>query len=372
MLRKAFRKLTRQFRVAIRCIPFNLTINYASPTTTINNTTCDANLVGTNTTTFSNVNGCDSVVITNTTLLPAAYGAVSVSGCDSALANGTWYYASTSFNDTLNNQAANGCDSIVTYTVSVSNSVFSVDTSWVCGNEDSTLYVSHFTAQNGCDSTYYHLVFSINQTDSTFLTSTTCQAENAGIFTDTFTNVYGCDSVVIENIAYQPFEVLVNASDTIIYKGNEVILYSEGENTTSYYWTVNNNAVSTDSSFADYPTETVTYYLLASDGICDGMDSITIQVLLENTPLIPNSFTPNGDILNDIFRVVNADKYSNITMKIYNRWGAEVYYGSGSNPGWDGTFKLENQPIDNYNYVIVLESFSGKITTITGSLALFR
>ncbi|MCB0450193.1 MAG: gliding motility-associated C-terminal domain-containing protein, partial [Confluentibacter sp.] len=66
------------------------------------------------------------------------------------------------------------------------------------------------------------------------------------------------------------------------------------------------------------------------------------------------------------------DKYSNITMKIYNRWGAEVYYGSGSNPGWDGTFKLENQPIDNYNYVIVLESFSGKITTITGSLALFR
>ncbi|MEZ4928558.1 MAG: hypothetical protein R2777_00895 [Chitinophagales bacterium] len=62
----------------------NLTINYASPTTTINNTTCDANLVGTNTTTFSNVNGCDSVVVTNTTLLPAAYGSVSVSGCDSA------------------------------------------------------------------------------------------------------------------------------------------------------------------------------------------------------------------------------------------------------------------------------------------------
>ncbi|MEZ4928555.1 MAG: hypothetical protein R2777_00880 [Chitinophagales bacterium] len=90
-------------------------INYASPTTTINTTTCDANLVGTNTTTFSNVNGCDSVVITNTTLLPTAYGSVSVSGCDSALANGTWYYASTSFNDTLNNQAANGCDSIVTY-----------------------------------------------------------------------------------------------------------------------------------------------------------------------------------------------------------------------------------------------------------------
>ncbi|MEZ4915523.1 MAG: hypothetical protein R2836_00895 [Chitinophagales bacterium] len=55
--------------------------------------------------------------------MPAAYGSVSVSGWQFTLASSASIFASTSFNDTLNNQAANGCNSMTAYTVNVTNSL---------------------------------------------------------------------------------------------------------------------------------------------------------------------------------------------------------------------------------------------------------
>lgn len=50
---------------------------------------------------------------------------------------------------------------------------------------------------------------------------------------------------------------------------------------------------------------------------------------------IPNVFTPDGDNANNLY-FLNTTNALNIEMWIYNRWGNEMYHGSGLNPAWDG------------------------------------
>jgi gliding motility-associated-like protein len=68
---------------------------------------------------------------------------------------------------------------------------------------------------------------------------------------------------------------------------------------------------------------------------------------------IPNTFTPNGNGQNDVFKV-----YSNIVrsmrMSIYNQWGEKVFETSDVNGTWDGTYKGKPQPVGVYVYVVTM------------------
>ncbi|UKN00529.1 gliding motility-associated C-terminal domain-containing protein [Paracrocinitomix mangrovi] len=55
----------------------------------------------------------------------------------------------------------------------------------------------------------------------------------------------------------------------------------------------------------------------------------------QNVVEIPNIFTPNGDGINDIFKI-NAVGFEELTCNIYNRQGELVYRFEGLNGSWDG------------------------------------
>ena len=59
---------------------------------------------------------------------------------------------------------------------------------------------------------------------------------------------------------------------------------------------------------------------------------------------MPNVFTPNGDYENDIFIPINYDYIPNSVLKIYNRWGLEVYYSQSIEKGWNGKHFSEDCP----------------------------
>ena len=67
---------------------------------------------------------------------------------------------------------------------------------------------------------------------------------------------------------------------------------------------------------------------------------------------MPSAFTPNGDGLNDIFRVKNVFPVKNFKMIIYNRWAQKVFESSDISNGWNGYYKGHVASNDTYVWVI--------------------
>ncbi len=84
---------------------------------------------------------------------------------------------------------------------------------------------------------------------------------------------------------------------------------------------------------------------------------------------VPNTFTPNGDNYNDTWVIRNIDLYPNASVKVFNRWGNEIYSSEGEYKPWDGTHNGNPLPSEVYYYIIVLENdqdnkYTGTITII--------
>jgi gliding motility-associated-like protein len=106
---------------------------------------------------------------------------------------------------------------------------------------------------------------------------------------------------------------------------------------------------------------------------CKGSDSVRMQVC-EAAINIPNAFSPNGDLLNDVFKVVTTQE--NITafsMMIFSRWGEEVFESHDIDSGWDGKVKGLTAPGDVYPWKITYRIGSdGKETVLHGTVTLIQ
>jgi gliding motility-associated-like protein len=89
---------------------------------------------------------------------------------------------------------------------------------------------------------------------------------------------------------------------------------------------------------------------------------------------LPNSFTPNGDGLNDSFFPV-GDKVSteNYSFKIFNRWGELIFSTNDFNEKWDGTY--QNNPLSSDAYIWkidLVDSSSGEEKSMKGYVLLSK
>ncbi len=71
---------------------------------------------------------------------------------------------------------------------------------------------------------------------------------------------------------------------------------------------------------------------------CSGEDKFSIGNNCVSQSWFPNSFSPNGDFLNETFKPVLVN-FENYGMKIYNRWGELIFETSDFNNNWDGTYQ---------------------------------
>jgi gliding motility-associated-like protein len=92
---------------------------------------------------------------------------------------------------------------------------------------------------------------------------------------------------------------------------------------------------------------------------CTTTDSV--MMLYAFVPLtMPNAFTPDGDLLNDVFRPVTLpEKITSFSMYIYDRWGKQVFFTNDVTQGWDGTINGSPAQIGGYVYVVKYGNPSG-------------
>jgi gliding motility-associated-like protein len=135
---------------------------------------------------------------------------------------------------------------------------------------------------------------------------------------------------------------------------------------TSYLWS---NGKTTPSIVV---SEAGKYWVEVSNNGCAAVD--TIEVQRDCYINIPNSFTPNGDGLNNYF--MPADLWRGISqyqMDIFNRWGEQVFTTTNINSrGWDGKFGGKDQPVGTYIYQINVLFKTGQRKTYTGNVTLLR
>ncbi len=90
---------------------------------------------------------------------------------------------------------------------------------------------------------------------------------------------------------------------------------------------------------------------------------------------IPNAFTPNDDLLNDAFFLTFNSQLviNNFKVRIFSRWGVEVFKSDDPYFYWDGTFKNKPVPDGTYYYFInLINKTTGKTEEHKGPLVLMR
>ncbi|MGD9327837.1 MAG: T9SS type B sorting domain-containing protein [Cyclobacteriaceae bacterium] len=92
---------------------------------------------------------------------------------------------------------------------------------------------------------------------------------------------------------------------------------------------------------------------------------------VESVLWLPNSFTPNGDGLNDFFKP-EGTQMREFSMRIFTRYGDLIYTTEDQNLGWDGTYNGEDMPPVTYIYKMEATDELDKKYNKTGQLLLIR
>ncbi|AMR34326.1 hypothetical protein A0256_24165 [Mucilaginibacter sp. PAMC 26640] len=90
--------------------------------------------------------------------------------------------------------------------------------------------------------------------------------------------------------------------------------------------------------------------------------SNAITVLMKTAINIPNTFTPNGDGVNDTWNITSLLAYPGCTINIFNRYGGQVYNAVNYVKGWDGTNNGKDLPAGTYYYIIDPNDGSNKLS----------
>jgi gliding motility-associated-like protein len=144
----------------------------------------------------------------------------------------------------------------------------------------------------------------------------------------------------------------------------------------SYFWDFGDFASSLNNSTDVNPMhsyETANVYqvwLVAfNDKGCKDTIMHTVKILSEYALYIPNTFTPDGNGLNDIFQPkgVGIDE-SSYKMYIFDRWGEIVFTSDEFRKGWDGSVKNSGKQAEQgvYTYKILVKDVEGNVHQYIG------
>jgi len=148
-------------------------------------------------------------------------------------------------------------------------------------------------------------------------------------------------------IAISTTPIIELGNDTVICQGESVALNAGFAN--NYLWSDS----TTSSSIV--VTNPGLYWVQANNEQCVDVDSILVSFSIcdcEFALEVPNSFTPNNDGFNDNFAPKKIACITNATLKIFNRWGSEIFLTDDLLTGWNGKSKNINSPDGTYFWIV--------------------
>jgi gliding motility-associated-like protein len=155
---------------------------------------------------------------------------------------------------------------------------------------------------------------------------------------------------------------------------------NQSVNATSFEWSFGDTSALSNLTHPSHTYNYIGQYLVVLTASAqDGCSDTAVRIIRVKDDLIfyvPNTFTPDGDGLNENFipmLLSGYDRNTGYTFSIFNRWGEEFFSTSTPGVGWDGTFKGKPVQDGTYTWVIKFKSsLNNEIFNYTGHVNLFR
>ncbi|MFL5741519.1 MAG: PKD domain-containing protein [Flavisolibacter sp.] len=194
-------------------------------------------------------------------------------------------------------------------------------------------------------------------------------------------NSSGCRDTANKNILVNPLPVITMPSTMTMQAGFPVsIPATYSSNVVSYAWQPEATLSCSNCAQPQASPKFNTVYTVSvvdSNG-CRNDAQVQVIVICKNANVfVPNTFSPNGDGVNDVFYVRGKGLDRVKSLRIFNRWGEVVYEQSNfpvNDPtyGWDGKFK-GNKPVpDVYIYQVEVFCENSEIIHFEGNVALIQ
>ncbi len=372
---------------------------------------------------FTSVNGCDSIITVTINALNTTPENKIFAVCTGETIDydGTPVSAGTTQDFTLT--STQGCDSVVTITVTEILPQVITETYTVCADESydyngnmipaGTTESFSFTGYQGCDSMVNVVVDAFAPLTFNLSAEIICPGSSMGeveisnpsggeppyqfsingdapqselIFTDLMPGEYSIlmmdasncqleEFITIEN--YEPVELTFEESYTIPCEEEGILLSP----TTISGFT--EDLVLTWEGTEEGTTYEVTtpgIYTVEAANFC-GSQMFSVEVGLADFEgdiiYIPNVFSPNGDGINDTFEPSMSvlSEVVDYELKIFNRWGSGVFNSNNVQLGWDGGVGRNRQNSGVYIYTLSAKiNVCGRMIDVveSGDLTLLR
>lgn len=179
--------------------------------------------------------------------------------------------------------------------------------------------------------------------------SVTAQFLNVGCYDVSLTvTSNGCSNTVTQSdfvcVADQPVAEFTFTPQQIDILDTEVNFINTSSNSDFYLWDFDDGMTSTSTNPIHTFSETAAGYnvCLVASNTFNCFDTVCHLVTVDDLLLyfVPNSFTPDGDEVNQTFRPVFTSGFDpyDFVFRIFNRWGEVIWESHDATVGWDGTY----------------------------------
>jgi gliding motility-associated-like protein len=165
-----------------------------------------------------------------------------------------------------------------------------------------------------------------------------------GQYSVKLTDSNGCTAVQTVNVTpgITPIITQVKSGE------NFLEIFAENGNP-PYLYSLDNVNWQTSNIFYNLSAKIYQVYVKSQTNSCTAIAQSAVL-------FIPNVFTPNQDSFNDVWRVSNIEYFNKAQLKIFDRYGSEVFFTDDiSKFNWDGFSKGRLLPTGTYWYVIKIE-----------------
>jgi len=206
-------------------------------------------------------------------------------------------------------------------------------------------------------------IFNINTPDYTLITGIAGDYEIV-IASD----INGCDADVlggVVNLTVFPMpEAFISPSEVTVYENQEIEL-TVG-NYAFYDWYSIDNMLISNEEVLKVTDAGAFYVQITDENGCISLSNVAVVNLVPITQLfVPNSFTPNDDEHNELF-VISGEHIVIFNLKIFDRWGEELFESNSIEKHWDGAFNNSKVQQDTYYYNIEVYGEDGNLFVKSG------